>query len=219
MKLLPYLLSTALVGTMLVGCGQQEQEASSTTSAIEPAAAPDTHTHADGTTHAGHDEAESSHSHGHSHGGEVVSLGEKQVLGFTVKADQEGAVAAGQEAVFLIETAPAAEAVRLWVGDEQATNSVRSKAEGGPTSFHSHTMVPSPLAEGAQLWVEVQNSAGERGAVAFDLQGAMAGGSHSDGGAEHSHEGEAAQSHDEDPAPANDDHGHSHDDGDHGHSH
>ncbi|MEQ8819903.1 MAG: hypothetical protein RLY93_06630 [Sumerlaeia bacterium] len=219
MKLLPYLLSTALVGTMLVGCGQQEQEASSATSASEPAAAPDTHTHSDGSTHATHDETAASQEQAHSHGGEIVSLGEKQVLGFTVKAEQEGAVTAGQEAVFLIETTPAAEAVRLWVGDEQATGSVRSKAEGGPTSFHSHAMVPSPLTAEAQLWVEVQNAAGERGSVAFDLGGAAASASHSHGDAEHSHEGEAAHSHDEVPAPANDDHGHSHDDGDHGHSH
>ena len=218
MKLLPYLLSTALVGTLLIGCGQQEQEASTRTSATKQAAA-DTHTHADGSTHAAHDESDASHSHGHSHGGEVVSLGQKQVLGFTVKAEQEGSVNAGQEAVFLIETAPAAEAVRLWVGDEQATGSVRSKAEGGPTSFHSHTMVPSPLAAEAQLWVEVQNAAGERGSVAFDLQSGAANGGHSHDGTAHTHEGEAAHSHDVDPAPANDDHGHSHDDGDHGHSH
>lgn len=211
MKLHPYLLSTALVGTVLVGCGQQEQGSSSRTSASEPAAAAtDTHTHADGSTHAAHDESDASHSHGHSHGGEIASLGQKQVLGFTVKAEQEGSVAAGQEAVFLIETTPAAEAVRLWVGDEQATGSVRSKAEGGPTSFHAHTMVPAPLSDEAQLWVEVQNADGERYAVAFDLGGAVSG-SHSHGDDSHTHEGEGSHDHSHDD--------HSHDDGDHGHSH
>jgi hypothetical protein len=141
-----------------------------------------------------------------------VELGEKQVLGFTVKAKREGEVVAGKEAIFLIESTPTTAAVRVWVGDEQATNSVRSRAEGGPTSFHAHAMVPSALAEEAQLWVEVQNSNGERGAVAFDLSTSSSGG-HSHGGENHSHDG--GDSHDH----SHDGHGHSHDDGDHGHSH
>jgi hypothetical protein len=219
MKLLPYLLSTALASTMLLGCGQEEQNASSAPSTAEPAvASTNTHTHADGSTHAAHDDSDASNSQGHSHGGEVVSLGEKQVLGFAVKAQQEGSVAAGQEAVFLIGTAPAAEAVRLWVGDEQATNSTRAKAEGGPTEYHAHVSVPSPLTTGAQLWIEVQNAVGERDTVAFDLKLADSSASassstHSHGGDSHSHAGEAGHSHEAAQTPVPNASAHTHGDG------
>lgn len=137
-----------------------------------PAAESGTHTHADGTTHAAHaPETPAAKAGGHSHGGEVTSLGRKMVEGIDVAAKLEGAVVGGQDAVALIDVTPAVATVRLWIGDEMEMGSMRSKAEGGPASFHGHVPVPPTLADDAQLWVEVQDAEGKRVSVAFDLPG------------------------------------------------
>lgn len=220
MKTFSFLFSSSLVMFLVAGCDQSSSN-SAPSSATDSSAS---HAHADGTTHAEHT-PEASADTGHSHGGDIVALGTKEILEFTVTAEQEGTLVAGQDAVFLIETAPASEAVRLWVGDEQATNSVRSKAEGGPTSFHAYAAVPDSLNEAAQLWVEVQNSDGGRGSVSFDL-GLSGSGSHG-----HDHDEVEAHGHDHDSEHAHDedthdhaeentsDHDHEPNDGDHGHSH
>ncbi len=204
MKPFPYIFATALLSTALIGCTTQHDDHSS------PEAPNGAHTHADGSTHDSHDGQDAAHNHGHSHSGELVAIGEVPIFDITVEAKREGEIVAGQEAVIFIDTSAAVEAVRLWIGDEEATNSIRVRADGGPTSFHAHTMVPDPLMDGFQLWVEVQKADGERASVAFDLT-ATATDNHSHGGESHSHDGDAEHDHSHD--------GHSHDHGDHDHSH
>lgn len=50
---------------------------------------------------------------------------------------------------------------------------MKAKAEGGdaknPSHWHSHTEAPSPLPEGAKLWVEIETSAGKV-VGSFDLK-------------------------------------------------
>ena len=61
------------------------------------------------------------------------------------------------------------EAVRAWVGVEDAKGSVKAKLEVEGGTWHGHLEVPMDLPEDSALWVEIQDEAGRSsGKVALD---------------------------------------------------
>lgn len=109
---------------------------------------------------------------GHEHGTVRHELGRTSAETWVITAQQADDVAAGGETVFyvVIEGPAAPTAVRLWVGDESATASVKAlgeKIEAG--RFHAHVEIPNPLAETDQFWVEVEGEGGAKGKAPFKL--------------------------------------------------
>lgn len=124
------------------------------------------HSHAEGDGHA-HAEGDG-HDHGHSHG-PVRSLGQAAQDGLEFKVSLEGDLKPGAEASFDVQVSPAASAVRAWIGTQDAKGSVRAKAEREGAGWHVHVEAPSPMPEGARLWVEAEKEGGARTVVGFDL--------------------------------------------------
>lgn len=101
------------------------------------------------------------------HGGEVVELGTTKIGELTVRASRDkGEIKAGGDApidawLTTSDGKPATvSAVRFWIGTEDAKGSVKAKAEieepAQPNHWHTHAEVPSPLPDGAKLWVEIE---------------------------------------------------------------
>lgn len=115
------------------------------------------------------------------HGGEIVELGTAKIGELTVRASRDkGEIKAGGDApidVWLTtaDGKPAAvTAVRFWIGSEDAKGSIKAKAEiedpKQPNHWHTHAEVPSPLPDGAKLWVEIEEAGGKKTAGSFDLK-------------------------------------------------
>ncbi|HYE05905.1 MAG TPA: hypothetical protein VEL07_10360 [Planctomycetota bacterium] len=112
---------------------------------------------------------------GHSHGDEVAlgtaTMGEWQVTANRIgewKAGTDGAAT-----VDLVPAKPAAKAVRVWIGTEDAAGSVKAKGEAEtahPGGWHCHVAVPNPIPEGAAFWVAIEDDAGGRHKASFPLE-------------------------------------------------
>jgi hypothetical protein len=138
---------------------------------------PSTHTHAAGEGDHAHD-----HAHDHDHAkeagmtedghGATVELGEQKAGDFSVKASRDGDVKAGAELPVDIWVTGGAKvaAVRFWVGTEDATGSMKAKAELEKDNWHTHGEVPSPMPEGSKLWIEIEAEGGAKTLVSFDLK-------------------------------------------------
>lgn len=123
--------------------------------------------------HAGHD-----HSHGHSHG-PLTPIG-KAVMGtYSVTVEAAGNPAPGKEwhlEILLDPAQPAPKAVRVWVGQQNARGSVKSKAApkmGPKGAYSAHVDVPAPLPAGSQVWIALEPNAGEatQGSLALPKAG------------------------------------------------
>lgn len=132
-------------------------------------AADDGHDH-DGHDHDGHDHAAGD---GHGHGPET-KLGEQVAGGFTVSAVRDGAVTPGSDAPVDVTATGAAgakvNAVRLWIGTQDAKGSVKAKAASEGARWHAHVEIPKPLPEGSKLWVELEPETGAKVVVGFELK-------------------------------------------------
>jgi hypothetical protein len=162
---------TALSLVAFVGCKPSGGNNQNATRNPAPA---DGHAEGDGHDH-DHDHEPAADDHGH---GEAKPLGTSRIGDYEVKATQFGIVTAGKEASVEIELAslPANVqatnvTVRVWIGSEAGTESVKSKAdrEGESTHFHAHAEVPSPLPVGAKWWVEIEAS-GQSLRGSFDIK-------------------------------------------------
>ena len=138
-----------------------------------PAAAHDhDHDHAAaGQDHsaAGQDHAKPNDGHEH---GTTTELGEQESGGFKVKASRDGSVKAGVDAAIdvWVNGGKAGNAVRFWIGTEDAKGSIKTKAEVEVDHWHTHAEVPNPLPAGSKLWVEVDGDGGAKAVVSFDLK-------------------------------------------------
>lgn len=143
------------------GCEKKPEPAAPAVGGAKPAK-PDSHAHADGTTH--------DHADDHHHG-ETTPLGEQTVGGFTVRASRDGDIVPGKDAPIdvWVTGGPRIAAVRFWIGTKDGRGSVKARAELEKDNWHTHAEIPSPLPEGSQLWVEIEGAAGERVVVGFDL--------------------------------------------------
>ncbi len=138
-----------------------------------PAAA---HDHDHDHAAAGHDHAAASQdptkpNDGHEHG-TTTELGEQEAGGFKVKASRDGSVKAGVDAAIdvWVNGGKAGNAVRFWIGTEDAKGSIKAKAEVEVDHWHTHAEVPNPLPAGSKLWVEVDGDGGAKAVVSFDLK-------------------------------------------------
>ncbi len=150
----------SLVGA---GCGESSSKPSTQS---EPASNPagDTHTHADGTTHADHAEDAPAEDHAHDETPiGTVTIGDMQVE----LAQGHGAVAAGQEGHLVVKLPyndNGATIVRAWIGTEDRTLSFVGRGEYAPdhNDYDIHAMAPTPLPENAKWWIEIEKPDGTK---------------------------------------------------------
>jgi hypothetical protein len=124
------------------------------------------------------DDHDHDHEGGHEDEGPMIELGSAAAGGWTVKASRtEGALSPGGEtAVDCSVTGGSGtiSAVRCWIGTEDAKGAIKALADienaADPSHRHAHVEVPSPIAEGSKLWVEVEDSSGAKSAASFDLK-------------------------------------------------
>ena len=132
----------------------------------------DGHDH-DGHDHEGHDHDGHDHD-GHDHGPET-KLGEQLVGGFTVVAARDGGITPGSDAPVDVNITGAAgakvNAVRLWIGTQDAKGSVKAKAAQEDDRWHAHVEIPKPLPESSKLWVEIEPVGAAKVVVGFELKG------------------------------------------------
>lgn len=132
-----------------------------------------------------HDHDHGDHDHDHDHGdeahgptmddhghGETVELGDGTIGSFTIRASRDGEVAAGGELPVdvWIEGTDSIDAVRFWVGTEDAKGSIKARADLEGDHWHTHVAVPAVLPDGAALWIEIQ-SGDDRVAGSVSLDG------------------------------------------------
>ncbi len=151
--------------TIALGCVLAAFSPGCKKSESEKAAPPDTHVHADGSTHAAHapanDEAEE---HGHAH--DEVSLGTVTIGDMKVDfAQGHGNVEAGKEGHLVVKLPyndKGATVVRAWIGTKDRFVSVVGKGEYAPShdDYDVHAVAPDPLPTNAMWWVEIQKPGG-----------------------------------------------------------
>ncbi len=127
----------------------------------------------------GHEHHEGAdHDHDHTENAETMDehgsenpLGSVEIAGTTFEASFDGEIESGAEMHINlnITDGPKPAAVRLWVGDESATGSIKSKADATDNRFHGHAEVPAELTEGVALWIEIESDDGSRTAGSIDL--------------------------------------------------
>ena len=52
--------------------------------------------------------------------------------------------------------------IRVWVGDESATGSIKGKASGNDGDYHADAICPAELEEADALWIELESADGTR---------------------------------------------------------
>lgn len=135
----------------------------------EHAHAPDTHTHADGSTHDNHaapasDSAATEEDHAH----EEVPLTPATIGDMTVElAQNHGAIKAGQESHLVVKLPYSDNGdtiVRAWIGSEDRTLSFVGKGEYAPDhdDYDVHATAPDPLPENAMWWIEIEKPDGTK---------------------------------------------------------
>jgi uncharacterized protein involved in copper resistance len=164
------LAGIAAAGLVLTGCEKGESHEGHDHDHGEHADH-DGHSEPDGDSgqedHEGHDEDGEHDDHG-----EMKSLGDVTIAGTTLAITLGGEVSAGAELHVNAEhkDGDVPSAVRLWIGDEDGTGAVKSKADGSEGEFHGHVEVSAEQSEGASLWIEIESADGERhkGSVALN---------------------------------------------------
>lgn len=160
-----------LAGTAtLTGCDKKPE------SQAAPAPTPtstgkDAHGHDHEDDHAGG----AGHDHGDEHDhGPTTQLGEVTVEGYTIKASRDGGITPGGDApidAWVTGGASKVNAVRFWIGTQDAKGSMKAKAELKKDNWHTHVEVPKPMPEGSKLWVEIDAEGREKVLASFDLKG------------------------------------------------
>lgn len=174
------LLASTIAGTLAMGgCGSES-------------GAPETDSHAEHDDHGAHDHGEDGHDdhdhaegehdehadghmddhdeHGHAHAGETRTETVEingTVLEVVLPVDVEPNTDLHLDINYIDGPFPAA--LRLWVGDEAATNAIKSKADAHGDHYHAHADVPGSL-ENVALWLEVESEDGgrEAGSISID---------------------------------------------------
>jgi hypothetical protein len=109
--------------------------------------------------------------------GKPIELGTNTIGGYSVRAARDaGEIKSGGEApidVWLTGDLSKIVAVRFWIGGEDASGSVKAKAEiedkAEPNHWHTHAEVPDPLPAGSKLWVELEIQGEGKKTAPFEL--------------------------------------------------
>ncbi|HIB66029.1 MAG TPA: hypothetical protein EYO33_13185 [Phycisphaerales bacterium] len=62
-------------------------------------------------------------------------------------------------------------AVRVWIGDQAATGTLKSKAMWNSMDYHAEVEVPSELRPDYSIWLEIKAADGERASGAIPING------------------------------------------------
>jgi len=98
------------------------------------------------------------------------ALGTVKIGAYEIEVFQTGKVEPGHEALFQfrLKGDPEPVAIRGWIGLESGKGSAKSKAHKHGQDRDLHCDVPSPLPEGAKLWIEIDTGKDKpKGSVAF----------------------------------------------------
>ena len=159
MEFTKLMLASTLAGTLaLSGCGGE-------TDSVEDAAHSDDAGHVEGVE--GIDE-HASHDHG-----EDRALGSLAIGDAVFEVSVSGEYTPGSELhIDLAQTSGSTPSgVRMWIGDEAATGSLKSKADGHDSHFHGHAEAPASLGMNTALWIEIETEDGERETAFVSLGG------------------------------------------------
>lgn len=127
----------------------------------------------------GHDHgAGDGHDDGHADHGPVIELGTSAIGDWTVSATRdEGEIEPGGDApidVRLTGGSSKVVAVRFWIGAEDASGSIKARAEiedpAEPDHWHTHAEAPDPIPSGSRLWVELELEGQGKKTGSFDLK-------------------------------------------------
>ncbi len=179
------LLMSTLVCLALVACEKSETKpagdakAPTTGSQTKPDSAKqatnDGKTHSD---HDGHDHSDNKAADGGvtkgTHGGETIALGETTIGKLAVRASRDkGEIKPGGDAPIDVwingGTGEGVTVVRFWIGIQDASGSIKAKADIEAGKWHTDVEIPSPIPPDAKLWVEVEESGGTKSTGSFSL--------------------------------------------------
>ncbi|MBT4529890.1 MAG: hypothetical protein HOC27_01680 [Phycisphaerae bacterium] len=147
---------TLILGSMLLlaSCGSAEEKAAPTpTQGMAPTTTADT-------------------GHGHNQGAQPTTSMSLSLAGVTLDIAAKGTLRPNAEyrlEMALVSGEPGA-IVRVWIGDESGTGSMKTKADGHGDHYHGHALVPKEISEKTALWIEVQSVTGEREVGRIALQ-------------------------------------------------
>jgi hypothetical protein len=100
----------------------------------------------------------------HKHGeGEKHKLGRQTIGEYTVSVIMIGEAEAGKTVEFdikLIDAKTDPKAMRVWVGGENASATDKATAVKGEKTYDADATVPTPLPNGAKVWVELETDKG-----------------------------------------------------------
>ena len=91
---------------------------------------------------------------------QVTELAPITIGPYEVSGDYEGPLADGHFNLHV--TGPEFAAIRQWVGPEDASGVLVSKAEVMPDHIHAGVEMPDPIPAGARFWIEIETPEGER---------------------------------------------------------
>lgn len=121
-----------------------------------------THTHADGSVHAAHASAEATDSHAE------TAIGTATIADMRIELAQgHGAIAAGKESHLVVKLPTndhGATQVRAWLGTEDRTLSFVGRGDYSAQRgvYDIHAMAPDPLPENARWWIEIEKPDGTK---------------------------------------------------------
>ncbi len=91
---------------------------------------------------------------------QVTELAPITIGPYKVSANYEGPLADGHFNLHV--TGPEFAAIRQWVGPEDASGVLVSKAEVMPDHIHAGVEMPDPIPADARFWIEIETPDGER---------------------------------------------------------
>lgn len=160
----------------LVGCNTESNDPAPPASDTDHS----DHDHADQADQSGpgHDEhpagepLPSSNADPNPHAGEHHALGTFTIAGGTFTVAMTGNIAPITELHFdIVQTAgPTIDTLRLWIGDESATGSLKSKTTAHDNHFHAHVETPVTLSMDTALWIEADSTSGDRQRTSVSLK-------------------------------------------------
>ncbi len=145
--------------SLLISCNETEQKQPNELAKPVPVASSDSaHSH--------------SHSHSHSHGNQPTISESISVAGITLNIDAHGTLAPGNEYhldIALVD-GPVGAVIRLWIGNEDGTGSMKTKADAHGDHYHAHVQAPLKLSNTSALWIDVQSTDGQTGKGRIELK-------------------------------------------------
>lgn len=165
------------LGLTLAGCTNEDHD-DATTPAVDADTGDDGR---DGTDRADHPQTDTDHptasplpdsgARSDAHAGDSHTLGTVTIAGATLDVSMTGAIAPKADMHFdIVQTSgPTLATLRLWIGEEAAIGSLKSKSDAHDKHFHAHVKAPNTLSMDSRLWLEAQDASGTRQRASLPL--------------------------------------------------